>query len=358
MNICSLWKLFLFKNVNNLKFNKNRCLVFNYFCSVKFTLEYNMIAESFKNASHFVKLIFVLFAILIGFVIFMVLGLFIAIPAFGVELSTLEAALEPSKTENIGLLKFLQSMYSIGLFTFPPFLVALFFSGKILDYLKLNKRPNIILIILSAIIVVVAFPLINFLIEMNEKVSFPDSLSAFENLMKEFENEAQKTTQAFLSTDSFSVYLVNVLVMAVIPALGEELLFRGVFQRLFHEWSKNIHLAIWVSAFLFSAMHMQFYGLIPRMVLGAFLGYLFYWSGSLWLPIIAHFINNGIAVTMFYIKGEVAEKADTIGTEDGVSTMLFTSIIIVSALIYSFYRVSKEKKIKLAASKTNNESDD
>jgi membrane protease YdiL (CAAX protease family) len=249
-------------------------------------------------------------------------------------------------------------MYSIGLFAFPPLLVAWFFSGKIFDYLKLNKRPDIFLIILSAIIVVAAFPIINFLIEMNGKVSFPDSLSTFENLMKELENEAQRTTLAFLSTDSFSVYLVNILVMAVIPALGEELLFRGVFQRLFHEWSKNIHVAIWISAFLFSAMHMQFYGLIPRMVLGAFLGYLFYWSGSLWLPIIAHFINNGIAVTMFYVKGEVAEKAETIGTEEGVSMLLFTSIIIVSALIYSFYRVSKEKKIKLAASNAINESDD
>ncbi len=318
-----------------------------------------MIAESFRNASHFVKIIFVLFAILIGFVIFMVLGLLIAIPAFGVEVSELNHALDPTKMmENIGLLKFLQSMYSIGLFAFPPILVAWFFSGKIWGYLKLNVNPKLLLIVLSVITVIAAMPIINFLLELNTAIHFPDSMSAFEDLMEKLENDAKKITELFLVTDSFTVYLVNLLVLAVIPALGEELLFRGIFQRLFHEWSKNAHIAIWLSAFFFSAMHMQFYGVIPRMVLGAFLGYLFYWSGSLWLPIIAHFFNNAIAVTSFYLNDDISEQAETIGTGDGASSQVLLSLVIVSALIYLFYRISKEKNLKLGLLKLNEKPND
>ena len=312
-----------------------------------------MIAESFKNASHFVKIIFVLFAILIGFVIFMILGLIIAIPAFGIELSALDQAFNPANAENIGLLKFLQSMYSIGLFAFPPIIVAWFFSGKICDYLRLNIRPNIVLILLSGIIVIVAIPFINFLLEMNSNIQFPESMSAFEDLMEQFENDAQRMTESFLVTNSFSVYLINLMVLAVIPALGEELLFRGIFQRLFYEWSKNVHIAIWVSAFFFSAMHMQFYGFIPRLVLGAFLGYLFYWAGNLWIPIIAHFLNNAFAITAFYLNNDVSEKAETIGTGDGSNFQVLMSVAIVSVLIYLFYRISKEKNLKLELSKLN-----
>ena len=314
-----------------------------------------MLAESFRNASHFVKFMFVLFTILVGLVIFMVLGLVIAIPLFGVDLAAFSEALDPAKHENINLLKFLQSVYSIGLFAFPPVIVAWFFSSNVWQYLRLRNTPNTLLIILSAIIVVVSFPLVNFLIELNQNIRFPEAMQGFEELMKQLENDAQSATKAFLTTNSFSVYLINLLVLAVIPALGEELLFRGVFQRIFHEWWKNIHIAVWVSAFLFSAMHMQFYGLIPRLVLGAFLGYLFYWSGSLWLPIITHFLNNAFAVTAFYLNGNIAEEAETIGTGEGATLQVLISILLVSVLIYSFYRISKEKNLKLGLSNINEE---
>lgn len=333
-------------------------LFFIYICAVTHVLNSFMIAESFRNASPLLKIFFVFFAILIGFLVFMVLGLVIAIPAFGIELSALEQAFDPSKTENIGLLKFLQSMYSIGLFAFPPVIVAWFFSGRVWNYLKLNIRPNLLLIVLSGIIVFTAIPFINFFAEMNANIHFPEWMSGFENLMKQLEGDAQRVTKSFLVTDSFSVYLVNILVIAIIPAIGEELLFRGIFQRLFHEWSKNIHVAIWVAAFFFSAMHMQFYGILPRMVLGAFLGYLFYWSGNLWLPIIAHFFNNAIAVTVFYLNNDVTEKAETLGTGEGASSQVLLSVVVVSALIYLFYRISKERKLKLQPSNLIEKKDD
>jgi membrane protease YdiL (CAAX protease family) len=89
--------------------------------------------------------------------------------------------------------------------------------------------------------------------------------------------------------------------IAVLPAVGEELLFRGVIQKLFSKITRSHHWGIWISAILFSALHLQFYGFIPRLLLGAMFGYLLVWSGSLWLPILAHFINNAAAVTALFM---------------------------------------------------------
>jgi len=305
-----------------------------------------MIIESFKNASYFTRLVFVFFTILSGFVIFMVLGVVIAIPLFGIDLNHFSETISSLDPGNLNLMKYLQSVYSIGLFVFPPFMIAFFFSGKIGDYLKLNKLPGIISLLIAAFTILFAVPLVNFLMEINQQVKFPEWMSGFEQTMKQFENEADKTTSLFLQTSSFSVYLVNIVVLGLIPAIGEELLFRGIFQRLFQEWTKNIHWGIWIAAFLFSAMHMQFYGLLPRMVLGAFLGYLFYWSQSMWVPMFAHFLNNAFAVTFYYINGDVAKEAETIGTGSGALTQVLLSTILAGALIFTFYKIEKERNKK------------
>src|SRR5690606_2422366 len=114
--------------------------------------------------------------------------------------------------------------------------------------------------------------------------------------MKVQELQMEKITEKILQVTSFSGLLLNLLVIAIIPAIGEELLFRGCLQPVFHRWTKNIHIAIWITAIIFSAIHVQFYGFIPRMLMGAVFGYMLYWGRSIWLPIIAHFINNATAV--------------------------------------------------------------
>jgi membrane protease YdiL (CAAX protease family) len=133
--------------------------------------------------------------------------------------------------------------------------------------------------------------------------------------------------------------------MAVIPALGEEFLFRGLIQKLFKDLSGNVHAGIILSAILFSAMHMQFYGFIPRFALGVMLGYMMYWSGSLWLPIIAHFINNFLAVitTWAAANGSLKINPDTIGTEPGQSAMLGISVFLTWGLLFLLRKVSLEK---------------
>ena len=306
-----------------------------------------MFASLFKQSSNFSKFIFILFSILVGFTLFMFLGFLIAIPLFGVNLNDLTLNLKASNPSNIPILKYLQAVYSIGLFVFPPIMVAYFLNGKIGEYLKTDKVPLLISASIVCLIMVFALPLINYLMLINESIKFPSSLAGFEHELKALENETQELSKSFLKADSLWIYFANLVVMAVIPAIGEELLFRGVFQQLFKDWTKNIHVAIWFTAFLFSAMHMQFYGFIPRMILGALFGYLFYWSGNLWLAILAHFVNNSIAVTAFYVSNNLAEKADTIGAHIEISIELILSILLVSTLIYSFIKIEKEKRIKL-----------
>jgi hypothetical protein len=121
--------------------------------------------------------------------------------------------------------------------------------------------------------------------------------------MKAAEERAAEVTKAFLVMNGIGDLIINLIIIAIIPAIGEELLFRGVLQRQINIWSKNGHLAVWIAAFVFSAIHLQFYGFLPRLILGALFGYFYLWSNNLWVPIIAHFINNASAVMISYYMG-------------------------------------------------------
>jgi uncharacterized protein len=277
----------------------------------------------------------------------MIIGSGLALLLFDLDLSNFTESINNINPGNIPLLKFLQAFYSFGLFVFPPIMIAFFLNGRISEYLKINKLPLLLSLISVCLIMFFALPLINFMMLLNEQIHFPDFLSGLELKLKSMESEAMNLSNSFLKADSLPIYLVNLLVMAVIPAVGEEFLFRGIFQRLLTEWTGKIHLAIWISALLFSMMHMQFYGFIPRMVLGAFFGYLLWWSGNLWLPVIAHFINNSIAVTAFYLKNDITQKIDHLGAEKAISIELILSGLIVSILIYIIARVEKENNQKL-----------
>jgi uncharacterized protein len=305
-----------------------------------------MIPGSFRNSSPIVKILFALFAVVVGFTIFIFIGIIFASIFFGTGLDALSGKIDASNPGNIPVLKFLQACFSIGLFVFPPILTAWFLNGKIGGYLKLDKTFTLYGLMLAILLLFFSIPIINFLVMINKSIKFPEFLKGMEDVFKNMENSAEKTTNAFLEASSVKSYLINLLVIALIPAIGEELTFRGIFQRLFHEWTKNIHIAIFASAFIFSALHFQFYGFFARWFLGILLGYLFYWSGNLWLPIIAHFFNNSLAVTLFYIKGDLAKKADNIGTgREMVPSVIFSTVLLI-VLLYLVYRTGKENSNK------------
>ncbi|MBM3404177.1 MAG: CPBP family intramembrane metalloprotease [Bacteroidetes bacterium] len=245
------------------------------------------------------KLLFAVIIIMVSLVVVSLLGMAAGMLVFDIRLADLPARLSDyANPDNAVFLKSMQVVQAIGTFILPPLLLALFFSPRVSTYLGLSVKPRLIGIVVSIVVVFVSLPFINWLIDLNENMTLPASLSKVEAWMRMMEDQGLQLTEGFLNIQSFGGLMGNLLVMALLPAIGEELLFRGLFIRLFKDWLKNPHVAILLAAIIFSAFHMQFYGFVPRMVLGVIFGYLFVYTGSLWAPVIAHFINNAAAVVI------------------------------------------------------------
>ncbi|TVQ16224.1 MAG: CPBP family intramembrane metalloprotease [Bacteroidetes bacterium] len=225
----------------------------------------------------------------------------LAIPFVDRGIFQLFESLDPMVSDDMNLLRYLQIISHIGMFIIPSFLLAWLFGRKILAYLYLDNMPGGKMLFMSVLLIFVAVPLINYIMELNAQMHFPESLRGVEDWMRRYEETAERTTIAFLSVDTLSGLLFNIFMVAVIPAIGEELMFRGVLLRIFNRWTGSYHWGVLITAIIFSAIHMQFFGFFPRFLLGLLFGYLVVWSGSLWPAIIAHFINNAAAVTFFYL---------------------------------------------------------
>lgn len=172
------------------------------------------------------------------------------------------------------------------------------------------------------------------IIEWNLNFDFPDTVAAtFDHL----EEQGRLMTEYLTDFYSLPYFLLVMIVVAIVPAIGEELLFRGLIQKYLQDIWGNVHVAIWVTAFFFSAFHLQFYGFFPRMVLGAFFGYLFYFSGNLWYASIAHFINNGFTLLMIYLfqQGIVEYDIESTETASIWTTLSFT---IIGGILFVLFK--------------------
>lgn len=181
-------------------------------------------------------------------------------------------------------------------------------------------------------------------IEWNANIDLPDG--AFETWAKDTEDKLAEVTKFLTSFNNVGQYLVGLLVIAVLPAIGEEIAFRGLLQRELFNATDNIHFAIWSSAIFFSALHLQFYGFVPRVLLGAMFGYLYYWSGNnILAPMLAHLINNGIAVTILYlgIDDVAGFESDTPTAMPWYVVAIFTTLC--GLLIYEYRRMQSKRGI-------------
>lgn len=255
-----------------------------------------------------------------------------------VLISLLTFMLTDSDISNVRSIKQMQLIQSLLLFVGTPLLLAYLWSAKPLTYLKLNTKNKPAIYLLVAFTMLAAIPFINLLTELNRQITFPETLAPLENWMKATELQLEQVTLKMLNTGSFIDLIFNLFLIAGLAGLGEELFFRGILQQIFSEW-RNAVLAIWLAAFIFSAIHLQFYGFFPRMLLGAFFGYLLFWSGNLWLPIVAHTVNNGVAVIFYYLKfnGFQIPDLDTIGT----GNTLYLSAISFAVTIFCILKIRK-----------------
>jgi membrane protease YdiL (CAAX protease family) len=281
------------------------------------------------------KLVIAAAVIFISFMIFLFIGVALALPFFDISG---EDILNFSGDGNIGFLKYLQIVQSFGLFIVPAFLIAYLFNRNTGEYLKYNIKPDAGALLKAALLIICAIPLINYTAEINEKLL--DYLLTSSNWLKDMENVALRLTEKFLYVDNTSGLILNIFMIAILPAIGEELIFRGVLQKLFIEWTKNIHISIIFAAFIFSAIHFQFYGFLPRFLMGLLFGYLFVWTGNIWIPIVAHFVNNCFAVfiSFFIQKESLSKEAETFGADKGTIIYVIVSVLIVGWLLYSIYK--------------------
>lgn len=244
-------------------------------------------------------------------------------------------------------MKTMQILQHLGLFIVPALLFAYLVSDGPRKYLQLDRTAKLTSYLVSIAIMFLAFPLINWMIMVNESMVLPDFLSGLEAWMQESEEGAAIITEKFLRMDSVGDLILNLTMIAIIPAIGEELLFRGVIQRILINWTRNVHLGIWIAAILFSALHMQFYGFLPRMMLGVLFGYLFVWSGSLLLPMLCHLINNGTAVIYAYVEGVdgLTTQEGDLGTSQDDTMITIACALAIAGLLYLVYRKEKADEI-------------
>lgn len=250
-------------------------------------------------------------------------------------------------SQSTASLKWLQLLQTIGTFLLPPIFCAWLWSDdhRPFVWLRMNRGLSWQTALLAIIIMVCAIPGINLLADMNSRIHLPECLASLEQTLRAQEDAAAALTERFLQADNLATMLLNVGLLALLPAFAEELSFRGTLQQIITNGQRpkaNSHLAIWLTAFVFSAIHFQFYGFVPRMLMGAMFGYVFVWTGSLWAPILMHFTNNGVAVVSYYLMGD-AKMGETWVDMVGAGPMWWLgvlSIVVVGGLLYRLRRLN------------------
>lgn len=290
----------------------------------------------FETISPWGKLLLLL-GLVILFAIFTAFGgLLVGIFYLDTDLVSLAAMLSnPTEGKIIAFTKFYQFINQLGVFILPVLLYTFLVSTSSTEYLKINKKPLLISLLIAIIVVFTILPFLNYISQLNMEMSFPPSLAWLEEWMVEKELQAKIITEAFLKTNSITGLLVNIFIIALVPAIGEEFLFRGVVLRLFNEIFANVHLAIFVSAVIFSLFHLQFFGFLPRVLLGMILGYLFICTRNLWVPIAFHFVNNAASVIVYFLYENkmISVSVDEFGSSTNIVYIIGSLLITVWLIV-------------------------
>lgn len=245
--------------------------------------------------------------------------------------SSSQLVFDSSNVEMMNAMKTMQLFNAIGTFVIPPILFLHLRGLSFVNYLKLNKPLSGITIVKVFVLALAMIPLANFLGFLNESVPLPEFL----NFLKLVEEQSLVLTEQFLKMDSIWDLGIMILIMGVVAAVGEEFLFRGILQNLFQDWSKSKHLAIWLTALLFSVIHMQYHAVLPRFFLGAFIGYVYVYSGSLRSSIYLHFFYNTSLVVLSYL---IQHKLLASASLESIGSSSISVIIAVTVLFSLSYK--------------------
>jgi len=203
---------------------------------------------------------------------------------------------------DIRLVKILQLFQSVFVFIIPSAFAAYLFFAAPLSGFHGDVRIRFNVLFISAIAILVSQYFIVWTGYVNSQMVLPESWEKISMWITQTEEEAIRITMKLTESNAGVGFVVNVIILALVPAIGEEWLFRGHLQRYFGDWTKSVHMAIFITSVLFATMHLQFMTFLPRFFLGMILGYLFYYGGNLWYSIIGHFANNFLALLLMRVN--------------------------------------------------------
>ncbi|MCI7556440.1 MAG: CPBP family intramembrane metalloprotease [Bacteroidales bacterium] len=256
--------------------------------------------------------------------------------------------------QSVMALKMAQLVQSLLVFVVPALLAVWCWSRRPAEWLRLQAVGNGRVYALVVLLMIVAQPGINMLATWNEGIRLPAFMSEIEQYFQDMEASARELTEMLAAAPTIGTMLLNLVVLAAVPAIGEELSFRGVLLGLIDgdttlgariSPTRRTHIAVWVVGIIFSLIHFQFYGFIPRMLLGVVLGYLLVWTGSLWVPMVAHFTNNALVVLLYFAEEHFAissESLESFGT--GTTSWAGWLSILLSLLLLWIVRNAVQKR--------------
>lgn len=228
--------------------------------------------------------------------------------------------------------------------TFLLPVLTLQYIEKYFTYFPQEQRVGKMVYLIVFLFLLAFSPMMQVVGEWNANMSLPESLKSIEEWMKEQEDSMAALTAKIVMVDSVQLLLVNILVMAVLPAIAEEFFFRGALMHIVQRMVKNHHLTIWITAIIFSAIHIQFYGFFPRMLLGAFFGYMLVWTQNIWVPVVGHFINNAsVTILAFYYANQGKTFADMQTYESYPIFVYIGGIVLTIVIGYWFYHYTNKR---------------
>lgn len=303
----------------------------------------------FKNSSFIIQICFFIATIFAGSLFsyfLMIIYLLIQTIINGLPLEIFIDSLN-NLVNNANDIRTFQLLQSLATFLFPALFIAKLYSDDKRKYLQMDTQTPLSVFALTMLSMIAILPFLNLTVAINEQMKLPEALSGLEKIMSDMETQMQATFNLILKTDNIITIILNFLIIAVLAAIGEEFIFRGVLQNIFSKLTKNIHIIIWIVAIIFSSVHFQFYGFIPRMLLGAYFGYLLYFTKNIWIPVLAHFTNNAISLIGYYTIPDdtTSSQIDAIGTGSSwyyavISLFVWLFFFIALVRINKSYRLS------------------
>lgn len=262
--------------------------------------------------------------------------MFIFISMIGLLVAAVLSSIVLMRGQTATTLRIATLINDLIMFVIPPMICALLYTSRPAEYLHVDTIPRLTPMVLAVGTMICSIPMMNMIIEWNEGLTLPSSLASIETWMREAEERAGDTINVLIGGNSVGSLIMSVLIVGVLAGFSEELFFRGGIQRLLVSGRINPHVAIWLTAFIFSAIHLQFFGFFPRLLLGAFFGYLLYWTKNLWVPIVCHILNNTIVATVTWTtaKGTSAPSVlNDIGTLSSSHQLLWVTLSIITTFL-------------------------